>query len=250
MFEGLRAVGGGIAFVLFTPRIWHYAAVPAALLLLLGCGLAGLGIVSADWITRGLFGEPDGFWGHVGGWLLTIFLALTLILTALLLAIVLAQPLSGFALEAIAVAQERALLGDNLPRSSFFTALWTSTRATVVMLVVGAMVYGTLFVVDFFFPPATVVTVPVRVLTTGWLLAWNFLDYPLSLRGLGVWARLRWTVRHFEEFTVFGVLWTLLLIVPGLFFVILPMGVAGATRLVVLGEIEEQARNASEREAD
>jgi hypothetical protein len=62
----------------------------------------------------------------------------------------------------------------------------------------------------------------------------------LSLRGLGVIARVRWSVQHFEEFTVFGVLWALLLIVPGLFFLVLPMGVAGATRLVVADEAREE----------
>jgi CysZ protein len=239
MFEGLWAALGGIGFVLITPRVWLYALVPVFILVLLVCGLAGLGIVGADWTTRLFIGEPDGFWSHLGSWLLTALLALTAILTALLLAIVLAQPLSGFALEAIALAQERALLGDNLPRSSFFAALWTSTRATIVMLVVGGIVYSALFVVDLCFAPAVVVTMPLRLVTGGWLLAWNFLDYPLSLRGLGVWARLRWSVRHFEEVTVFGLIWATLLFVPGLFFVILPMGVAGATRLVVMGEIAD-----------
>ena len=66
----------------------------------------------------------------------------------------------------------------------------------------------------------------------GWLLAWNFLDYPLTLHGLGVRARLAWCLRNFSAFTMFGVTWALLLIVPGLFFFILPMGVAGATRLI------------------
>src|SRR5262249_19556915 len=93
-------------------------------------------------------------------------------------------------------------------------------------------------VVDLCFPPMAAVTVPARFIAGGWLLAWNFLDYPLSLRGLGVWARLAWAFRHFDEFTVFGLTWAALLFVPGLFFVILPMGVAGATRLVV--EAEEQ----------
>jgi CysZ protein len=241
MFEGLRAVIGGIWFVLTTPRIWPYAAVPAVLLVLLGCGLSGLGVYGADWFSHRITGEPESIWGHVGSWLLTVLLAVTLLMAALLLALVLAQPLSGFALEAIARAQERALLGDNLPRSSFLTALLTSTRATLVMLILGGAVYATLFVVELSFPPATVVTVPVRLVTTGWLLAWNFLDYPLSLRGVGVVARLRWAFDHFDEFTVFGIIWASLLIVPGLVLLVLPMGVAGATRLVVEAESADEA---------
>ncbi len=239
MIEGLYAVAGGIGFVLFRPRVWLYAAVPALLLMILACGLAGLGIYGADWLRKALLGEPETIWGQVGGWLVTTLLALAALLAAGLLALALAQPLSGFALEAIALAQERALLGDNLPRSSFLTALATSTRATVVMLVVGGLVFTILIVVDLCFPPAAVVTVPLRFLAGAWLLAWNFLDYPLSLRGLGIFARVRWAANHFEEFTVFGAAWAFLLIVPGLFFLILPMGVAGATRLVVAGELAE-----------
>ncbi len=240
MIEGLRAAAGGIWFVLITPRVRLYAAVPALLLVVLACGLAGLGLYGANWLTTTMIGAPETVWGHVGGWLLKVVLALVALLTAMLLALVLAQPLSGFALEAVALAQERALLGENLPRSTFLAALWTSTRATTVMLVVGGIVYGVIFAINFAFPPAVAVTAPLGFIVGAWLLAWNFLDYPQSMRGLGVTARLRWAVRHFDEFTVFGVIWASLLIVPGLFFVILPMGVAGATRLVVEGEVMDE----------
>lgn len=239
MIEGLRATVGGMWFVLVTPRVWLYAAVPALLLAVLACGLAGLFVYGADWLTAALVGAPETVWGHLGGWLLEVVLAIVALVTAMLVALVLAQPLSGFALEAVVLAQERALLGENRPRSTFLAALWTSTRATTMMLVVGGIVYSVLFAIDFAFPPALAVTVFVRFVAAAWLLAWNFLDYPLSLRGLGVIARLRWAVRHFDEFTVFGVLWAALLVVPGLFFVILPMGVAGATRLVVEGELDD-----------
>ena len=65
------------------------------------------------------------------------------------------------------------------------------------------------------------------------VLAWDFLDYPLGLRGLGVRARLRWVRRHFGAFTLFGVLWAGLCVVPGVVLVLLPMGVAGATRMIL-----------------
>jgi CysZ protein len=238
MIEGMHAVFGGLWFVVVTPRVWGYSLVPALMLVILGCGLSGFAYWGAHALTDALMPQPDGFWAHLGAWTLFILLTLAALFAALLLAIVLAQPLSGFALEAVSLAQERALIGRNAPHSSFLTALWTSTRATLVMLVVGGIVNAILFLVAFFFPPAAVFTAPLQFMVGGWLLAWNFLDYPLSLRGLGVIARLRWSVHHFEEFTVFGVLWAALLFVPGLFFLILPMGVAGATRLVVMTEQE------------
>jgi CysZ protein len=238
MIEGLSAVFGGMWFVIVTPRVWLYALVPALMLVILFCGLSSVATPGVGWVTEALIGIPEGFWGQFGGWILTVLLWVVAVLLAALLALVLAQPLSGFALEAVSRAQERALAGKYVTHSSFLTALWTSTRATLVMLLVGGIVNGGLFLVDFFFPPATVVTAPIQFLVGGLLLAWNFLDYPLSMRGLGVIARLRWSARHFEEFAVFGVVWAALLFVPGLFFLILPMGVAGATRLVVAAELE------------
>ena len=171
---------------------------------------------------------------------MTVSLALVGVVVALLLALVMAQPLSGWALERISHAQERAMTGHSGPRSSFLVSFLVTLQAVLLSLAVGVPVLAVLFTINFFFPPAAVVTVPLKFLVCGWMLAWDFIDYPLSLRGLGVIARVRWSVQHFEEFTVFGVLWALLLIVPGLFFLILPMGVAGATRLVVADEAREE----------
>ena len=42
--------------------------------------------------------------------------------------------------------------------------------------------------------------------------------------------------QHFAAFTAFGVAWSLVVIIPGVVLFILPMGVAGATTLVVEGE--------------
>ena len=90
-----------------------------------------------------------------------------------------------------------------------------------------------LFVVNIFYPPAVVVTAPLKFLVCSWILAGDFNDYPLGLRGLGVRARLRWVGRHFGAFTGFGALWAVVCFVPGIALVLLPMGVAGATRLLL-----------------
>ena len=55
---------------------------------------------------------------------------------------------------------------------------------------------------------------------------------------LGLRARLRWVGRRFGAFSTFGITWAALLAVPGLVLLLLPMGVAGATRLVVAVELE------------
>src|SRR5205823_3537268 len=106
-------------------------------------------------------------------------------------------------------------------------------RIALVTFFIGGFVGGLLFAIGIIFPAALIVTMPLKFLLTAWLVAWNFIDYPLSLHGHGVGARLAWAGRHWEAFTAFGLVWAAFLLIPGIFLFILPMGVAGATQLVV-----------------
>jgi CysZ protein len=242
LLSGLEAFGSGIGFVLITPRVWGYALVPVAMLLLLSCGLTGLAIWGShrfgNWLIR-----PDvGTWGEIGRWSLKIALDLVGFVAAVLVALSLAQPLSGFALESVSHAQEIALMGTAAPKTSFFAALVSTAKAVAVALMIGGTLLAILFLISFLFPPAAVVTVPLKVLVCGWMLAWDFIDYPLAMRGVGLEGRFAWVGRNFAAFTLFGVLWALLLVVPGMQLVILPMGVAGATRLVIADEVVRRVR--------
>jgi CysZ protein len=111
------------------------------------------------------------------------------------------------------------------------------------MLLVGGPILAVLFLINLAFPPAALVTVPLKLLVCAWMLAWDFFDYPLGLRGLGVRARLRWVGRRFGAFTAFGLAWASLVVVPGVVLLLLPMGVAGATHLVVTEELRPEARD-------
>ncbi len=233
VLHGLEAFFGGISFVVGTPRVWGYALVPVGMLILLSCGLLGLGSWGSHHLSSWIVGQDHGVWGEIGYWGLMIVFTMVCFLVAMLLALSLAQPLSGFALESIAHAQEIALTGTAAPKASFVAALVSTTTAVVVALLVGGTLLVILILVSFFFQPATVVTVPLKVLVCGWMLAWDFIDYPLTLRGVGLERRFAWVGRNFGAFTVLGVLWALLIVVPGVVLLVLPMGVAGATRLVV-----------------
>jgi CysZ protein len=234
--DALKAFFGGIGFIIVTPSVWFYSLVPIAMLLLVLITFSVLGFWGVDKLRQALVDESSGVWAHVGSWLLAIILWVIALLTAAILALVTAQPLSGFALERIAHAQERSLTGETRPRPNFFVSLWSTTKVVVVALSVGVPIFALLFVIDLLFPPAVVVTVPLRLLVSGWLFAWDFLDYPLGLRGLGIGARFCWVGRNFEAFTTFGLAWALLIVVPGVVLLLLPMGVAGATRLVVAAD--------------
>jgi CysZ protein len=231
--DGLGAVASGIRFIVTTPSVWGYALVPIGLVAVLSCGLGLLGSWGARRAGVSLFGETPETHGLVGGWVVTVLLGLVAWLASVLVALLLAQPLSGFALEAIALAQERALTGHATAPPSFLNALAASVKVVLATLAVGGSVLAVLFVLSFLFPPAAVVTVPLKFLVGSWLLAWGFLDYPLALRGLGVRARWDWVRGHLGAVSAFGLAWAVLLLVPGIFLLVLPMGVAGATRLVV-----------------
>ncbi|MGH7168852.1 MAG: hypothetical protein ACRELG_01050, partial [Gemmataceae bacterium] len=112
LMSGLEAFGNGIGFVLITPRVWGYALVPVAMLVLLFCGLAGLAFWGSHHLSSWLIGPNSGVWGQIGYWSATIALAVMGIIVALLAALSLAQPLSGFALESVSHAQEIALMGS------------------------------------------------------------------------------------------------------------------------------------------
>jgi len=105
---------------------------------------------------------------------MTAILALAAVLAAVLLALALAQPLSGFALEAIVQAQERALTGHATAKQSFAVSTFHSAVAVLAALLVGAPTLAVLFLVGWLFPAAMVVTVPLKLLVGGWLLAWDF----------------------------------------------------------------------------
>jgi CysZ protein len=237
--DGLHAFAGGIGFVVTTPSVWGYALVPAAMLLVLLAAFAAAGAWGAAWFSGYLFGPDVGAWGWLGSWLVTAAVALVALVVGLFLALSLAQPLSGWALEAVAHAQEFALTGRRAPAPSFLAALFASLKVVALTLCVGGSVLAGLSLIGFFFPPALVVTVPLKFVVCAWLLAWDFCDYPLSLRGLGVRARLGWVARNFDAFCAFSLAWAALLVVPGMVLVLLPMGVAGATRLVVADEMSE-----------
>ncbi len=233
---GLRACTGGIQFVVTTPAVWPYAAVPVAIMAVLTCGLGALGVWAALQASHYFFGEANSAWGQAGSWLTTGLLVIPALVLAVLLGLGLAQPLSGFALEAISRHQERALTGKVLAPPSFIAAMFTGLRIGGFTLAATITVLGALFVVNLVFPPAAIVTVPLKIIIASWLLAWDFLDYPLSLRGLGVRERLGWARRNLSAVTCFGVAWTLLAFVPGSVLLFLPMGVAGAARLVIEDE--------------
>jgi CysZ protein len=232
-FAGVRALFGGVGFVVTTPSSWGWAMIPVAVGGLLFAGAAALAFWGGDALAAHLLGSGDRGWSTVGAWAIRILVWVVGGVLAFVLAMSLAQPLSGFALEALARKQELALGGRAWPEQPWLAGALRSLKVTLTALAVGAPLLGLLALITVLIPPAAVITVPLKFLVAGLLAAYDLLDYPLSLRGRGVRDRLAFIRENFAAVLGFGVATAALLLVPGLGLLLLPFGAAGATRLVV-----------------
>jgi CysZ protein len=221
-----------MGFVITRPRLWGYASVPVAVLMVLGTAVGALGIWAASAGSEALIGSGDA-WHDVGRWALTILLSLLALVLAMLVAFALAQPISGFALEAISKRQESELGGRTWPDQKFSVSFVRTLKVTLFGLLCSLPIFAVLTLIGLAAPPATVVTIPLKLMLSALLIAWDLLDYPLGIRGAGVRDRLRFIGRNFGAVFLFGSLAAIGLLIPGLGLLLLPYGVAGASRLVV-----------------
>ncbi|GAC1544319.1 MAG: hypothetical protein NVS3B10_08470 [Polyangiales bacterium] len=223
-FAGVRALLGGIAFVVTTPSAWGWAMIPVLVAGLLFAGGAAVAVWGGNQLSEYLV-------------LRILFWAIGLVV-AFVLAISLAQPLSGFALDALARKQELALGGRTWPSQPLVTGALRSLRVSLTALAIGLPILTVLASVTFVFPPAGVVTVPLKFVVTGVLAAYDLLDYPLSQRGQSVADRLLFIRGNFPAVLGFAVATAALLLIPGVGLFLLPFGVAGATRMVVAARLD------------
>ncbi len=233
-FSGVAAFFEGWSFLFFRPGLWGYALVPVIIAALLLVTLGAAGVWATTALTHGLVHEPSSSdMSTVLGWLLRVVLGLVAIAVAFLLSTALAQPFSGFALEVLSRRQEEALGGVPQAGPSFFAGLVASLKVTLLGLAVGLPALLALAFLSFLLPPLAVVTVPLKLYVIGLLASWDFLDYPLTLRNMGLRARLNFMSSNFGVVSGFALTVACLLMVPGLGLLLLPLGVLGATRLVV-----------------
>jgi CysZ protein len=239
-FSGVRALFGGLGFVVTTPAVWGWALIPVAVATLLFGGASALTIWGGSELALRILGDPASNWGTFGIWMLKLlFWAIGLVI-AFFVAMSLAQPISGFALDAIARKQELARGGRTWPDQPFVAGAVRSLRVSLTALAIGLPILALLTLVTFLVPPAAVVTIPLKFIVTGLLAAYDLLDYPLSQRGWSVGDRIVFMRRNFASVLGFGVAAAALLLVPGMALFLLPFGVAGATRMVLESEQGQQ----------
>ena len=233
---GIAALGDGIGFVVGNPRLWGYAAFPLVVAAALTLTLSWLGVAEAASLASSWMGTAAHGIDAALAWALRAVLTVAAVVTAYLVAFSLAQPLSGWALDAIVRSYEASVGLAARPREPALAVAVRALKVSLTSLAVGLPLVAGLTVVGLLVPAAAVVTLPLKFVVSAILVAWDLLDYPLGRRGLGVGARLRWFGAHMGAVLGFGSFAAVVLFIPCAGLLLLPVGVAGATALVVRAE--------------
>jgi uncharacterized protein involved in cysteine biosynthesis len=227
--RGAAAFVGGISFVIRTPGVLGWALVPAGVAVGTAVGLASLAVWTVVRASERLLRGGGGL-GVVERALFDVLFGGVGVFAAVVVAVGIAQPLTRIALDRIASPLDAARppgAQQLRPPSGLLASLGVALSALGITLpTVGALELATLFA-----PEAAPLTEPIAFLVSALGLAWELLDHPFSRRGLGAGERLRWIKESFFAVLGFAAAAQVFLLVPGLDFFLLPVGIAGATRL-------------------
>ena len=238
---GLTSVFRGIGWVVTSPAVWPLAFVPmlVALVIMVGLGVTTVYLVPG-WVG-GWLGPASSLAASILHTVVQVLAVMLGFVVSILAAFALAQPFSGPALESLVRKQEQALGAPVRPGNNFVVDVWRSLQSLLVGYSIGLPILAVLALASFLFPPAAVALVPLKLVVASFTVAWDLCDYPLSIRGLRVADRLAIMVRYKSAVFGFGIALALAGLVPGLLFLLLPCGVAGAARVV--WEIERFERS-------
>jgi CysZ protein len=229
--DGALSVFRGVAFIARTRRTWLPSTVPALMLVSLTCaGLYAAIAVVSPWVVAHV-PLPGSALGRISAAVLRVLVAVFTAAASVFVAATFAPVLSAPALSRIIELREQALGLPPRERVSFLTEIVCGFSAQLFAYAVGVPVLAALWIVSLLFPPATVVTFPLKVAVTAWLLAWMLLDYPLSTRGVPLRARLTFLREQFPRVLGFAAAVLALFAVPLGAIVLLPAAVAAATEI-------------------
>jgi CysZ protein len=216
----------GLGFLLSRPSTWPWALVPAVVLVSLGTLLVW---ASLGWLRPALRSfVGSGFGGEVVSWTITLIAALL----GLMIAVLITPPLSGPALERIVAIQERELGVPARGELGLLSEIWCGLRAQLFAAIFALPSLFLLWLLEISFPPAAIVTAPLAMIVVSLSVAWNLFDYPLTLRGVRMRDRFALVMTHKRACLGFGAAFAALFWVPCFGVVLLPVGVAAATRLL------------------
>lgn len=235
--DGARALASGFGFLLRTPAAWPLALVPVVIAAVTTVAIGGGAIVLLAPRVAALFG-PRWAWLAIVADVLAGVLAF---IVAALVGLSVAQPLSGPALERIVRRAEAETGAPEWPATGLLEDMGRSLGSMLIPYTVGLPILLVLGLVSFLVPPAAVVTLPLKLAVLALLFAWDLCDYPLSIHGAPLAARVAFVTRNARAMVGFGVGLALFSLIPCGGLLVLPAGVAGAARLTRKIELWEGA---------
>lgn len=223
----------GLRFLRQRRQLWPAAATPVLVLLALLIPLTWWSIGSfGPWLSTWLFGDTNS-WYEEGARVLVRWLSSALAaLLGFWLALLLAPVLSAPALEHLVRARESELGGGALPRHGLWLELKCGLQAQLGGVLLAAPLWLLYWLVALLLPGAALLLLPLQALPMALGLAWNLLDYPLTLRGIRVGERWRLLRQRPGPVVGFGLALAALTLIPGAALLLLPAGVVGAAQLV------------------
>ena len=222
--------------LIWRPGVRHFVLIPLSLNVALFAFLliAGMHELNAglDWLNASI---PD--WLHWIDWLIgpVFFLGIMLagLYCSLLIANLLAAPFNGLLAEAV----ERSLqAASEAPAGSGIMAM-LKEAAPALINEIRKIRYYLLRIIPLLFlfliPGLNLLAPFVWFVFTAWLLALEYIEFPLSLQGVE-FSELK-QIAHRNRILVFGfgVALELLMMIPVINFLIMPAAVAGATLMTV-----------------
>ena len=226
-WRGFTAPLSAARGLLQQPRCWPYVLLPALVFLLIEAAFIAVAWrFLAPWVETEL---PVR--GPLQRGLIQLLSVVTMAFGGWLVAIVLAPAISAPALERIVYITEEDLGAPARAQLGFVTELLCGIRSMLWSTAVTLPILVVLSLLELSFPPLSLFVTPIKLLLGALGLAWGLFDYPLTLRGLAARQRLAFMRRHLPAVIGFGTCFSVLFWVPCFGILMLPIGVAGATRL-------------------
>ena len=229
---GVRAAFHGFGFLRRYPGLWLFALVPVGIVVVLETATVLYLWHESERLRQWVMASaPAPVAGALGILASAAVVSLGAWLAYLLLVLV-APALSSPAMEALVGAQERALGLTRARGASTWRQFVVGLRAQLWIVLAAAGPGLALWALGLFVPALAPLVGVLQLLLFANVVAWNFLDYPMSLRGIAIRDRLRILRRHYPAVAGFGLGFALLLHVPCVGLLMLPAGAVGATWLV------------------
>lgn len=240
---GFRTLYSGAVRLARSPRSHPYALVPALVFVVLETGFVLLSLrMLSPWVHDELAG--DAAWRNAGAEALSWLSVALGTLLGWFVAALITPPISAPALERIVAIVEYDLGVTPRPSLGLFQEFWCGLRASTLGLALFVPPAVLLSAFEFLTPAVAIVTTPLKLALGALGVSWSLIDYPLTLRGVGVRARLAFMKANAPSVLGFGSAFALTFWLPCCGILLLPVGVAAATELLnTLGALPRVATN-------